>query len=1185
MTRRSYRCLPSLLSALTLLSVSGLSGQAQVAAPSGPAVPVSENPVAVEKKTRTQLENEVLTLATFEVKTEKDDGFMATNAGTATKLGLDMKDMSAPYSVMTGEFIKAMGITDLQSAVLWSTNGAPVLDGQGADLFGGNGNSTASTMYNIRGAILNAGQQRNFFVNAGVNDSYNIDRIDFGRGPNAVLFNTGANDALGGGISTQGKRPRLDRDANTLAMTIGSWDYYRSTLDVNKVIIPDKFAVRANFLYQKRGGWQDQEYDNRTGITLSGLYRFNRKTELFVEVIHDKIARSRVPLPYFDNLSGWNGTTVFSGQITDAQLNGLAPLANGTTLASGSSNFQGSPEGVWRENGNVFIYDPASNTVMNWINTGSTRRGDENPNVPVYINDVMWTRNNNGELLPLGNAGSSGGNRTPANNSQGGGTPAFYDMANLPEGLFSRQIAASNFEVPGKRFSAMPREALFVQPTTDVNFSLRHQFSDNLIFELSGDANRVVERPLASYLGLRTGFIDINKLLPNGQPNPHFLDPYSQVDMVYNNRVLDNRGLKASLGYIKDLGKWGHYTFNLSAAYTARENFFTRYTNSMASAADPRQWQAGDQRIRVRYYWNSDERPWGEANPTSAFNVVRNAGGNSYTTSTMAIKPRWTLFEWAHRKESTRSAIFAFAGRYFDNKLIFSPGIRVDQQRAYFRQQLSNFGFLPNDPNWDGVTLDDRYWRPDAPADWYTLSYIPKNADGSPRSTVAVPATGDRPVINSVNGVGTAAPQYANDRFRGDYNLPRTKQVVVLKNAGLTYHAFPWLALKANYSEGYKPGDIARYFLDGGEAKNEEGVAKEVGLTFNLFDSRLTVTPRYYYNEKKNRLGDPPTKTPFNDLMGRRPWNDPNPDSRNAFGYSNILGGDYFSTKNDGYELEITGRITRGWRVMGNYGTGQLIDYDRWGGTKAYMLTRVKDMEDVLRAAGGTIDTSLKPTNAGHTIVDAPGTAIADPAITDAMISAAGGSTTVRRDAVINYNNVWTQYDNIDLLVPTLGIKRMTFKFVTDYTFQSGMLKGLRAGVSWQYVDKDVAGYRSGDTVANPSFNSALPVSATNRPWMDDPEVDINTPIFIKRPNEVNATFGYSRRLKSKSAILNGKEIEFQLTIRNVLNKQEVYFQDDGVALRPPNGDTSLAYRTAVPSRVALYQRPISYELTTILKF
>ncbi len=1141
----------------------------------------------VEKKAAgpASLEKESITLETFQVNAEKDDGFMATNAGTATKLGLDMKDMSAPYSVMTGEFIKAMGINDLQAAVLWSTNGAPVLDGQGADLFGGNGNSTASNMYNVRGAIINAGQQRNFFVTAGIEDTYNVDRIDFGRGPNAVLFNTGANDALGGGISTQGKRPHLDRDANALAMTIGSWDYYRSTLDVNKILIPDKLAVRANIMYQRRGGWQDQEYDNRTGLTLSGLYRFNQKTELFVEVIHDKSARARVPLPYFDNLSGWNGTTVFSGQITDNQLNGLAPLANGTTLASGASNFQGSPEGVWRENSNVYIYDPASNTVMNWINTGSTRRGDENQNVPVYINGVMWSRNNNGELLPLGNAGSSGGNRTPGNNSQGGGTPAFYDMTNLPEGLFSRQIANSHFTVPGKRFSAMPREPLFVQPTTDVNFSFRHQFTDNLIFELSGDANRVVEQPLSSYLGLRTGFIDINKTLPNGAVNPHFLDPYSQVDMVYNNRVLDNRGLKASLGYIKDLGKWGNYTFNLSAAYTARENHFTRYTNSMASAADPREWQAGDQRIRVRYYWNSDERPWGEANPTSAFNVVRNTGGNSYTTSTTAIKPRWTLFEWAHRKESTKSLIFAFAGRYFDNKLIFSPGVRVDQQKAAFRQQLSNFGFLPNNPSWDGVTLDDRYWRPDAPADWYTLTYIPKNADGTPRSAVPIPATGDRPVINSVNGVGTAAPQYAKDRFRGDYNLPRTKQVVVLKNAGLTYHILPWLTALANYSEGYKPGDLARFYLDGGEAKNEEGIAKELGLTFNLFKGRLVVTPRYYYNEKKNRLGDPPTKTPFNDLMKRRPWNDPNPDGRNAFGYSDILGGDYFATKNDGQELEITGRITRGWRIMGNYGTGQLIDYDRWGGTKAYMLTRTKDMLDVLKAAGGTIDTALKPTNAGHVIAEAPGTAIADPAISDATITAAGGDPKVRSDAVINYNNIWTQFDNIALLQPTLGIKRMTFKIVTDYTIQTGKLKGLRAGVSWQYVDKDVAGYRSGDTVANPSFNSGLPVSATNRPWMDDPSVDINTPIFIKRPNEVNATFGYTHRIRNGGKLLNGKEVEFQLIIRNVLNKQEVFYQDDGVALRPPGGDTSLAYRTAVPSRVALYQRPINFEFTTILKF
>lgn len=1158
---------------------------AQVTAPASPAQKEADKP-------KPALTETVLVLSPFEVNAEKDDGFMATNAGTATKLGLDMKDMSAPYSVMTGEFIKAMGITDLQSAVMWSTNGAPVLDGQGADLFGGGGTSTASTMYNIRGAILNAGQQRNFFLTAAIGDTYNIERIDFGRGPNAVLFNVGANDALGGGISTQGKRPRTDRNVNTASLTVGSWDYYRSTLDVNRVLIPGKLAVRANFLYQKKKGWQDQEFDDRKGITLSALYRLGRKTEIQVEAISDTITRSRVPLPYFDNLSGWNGTTVFGGPITNDQLNGLAPLANGTFLARGPSSptnpavvaYSGQPEGVWRENGNVYIYDPASNSVMNWIHTGSTRRGDETPLTPIYIDGVAWSRGNNNELLPLGNYGASGGNsRTPGVTSNGGAA-AFYDMINLPGDLFSRQIAASNFEVPGKRFSAMPKEPLFRQPTKDVNFSLRHQAGENLYFELAGDMNRVIEQPLASYLGLRTAYIDVNQTLPNGAANPHFLDPYSQVDMVYNMRRMDNYGLKANLAWIKDLGKWGHYTFNLSGALTGREVDYTRYTLSTALATDPRQWQAGGQRIRVRYYWNDTARPWGDVNPTTLHDRVPATNGNSYTTATTAIQPRWVLFEWSDRKEKTKSLILAAAARYFDNKLIISPGVRIDRSSTYLRNMPTSWGFMPNDPNWDGVTLDDRYWRQDAPADWATLTYIPKNANGTPRSSQPILAV-NRPTSGGTNGVNPANPLYANDRFRSDYNNPRVEQTIVMKNVGATYHIFNWLSAKANYGEGYKPLDPARFFIDGSDAKPEKGVAYEGGLTFSLFKDRLAITPRYYYNEKVNRLGDPATTGTINTLMGSRAWNDPGLEGRNPFGYSNVLGGDYFSTKNDGVEVEINGRITRGWRIIANFGTGQLVDYDRWQNTRAYVDSRKQEMLEVLEAAGGSLDTSRKPFNAGHDVAAAPGLAIANPAITDSMINAAGGNTGTRTNAVNAYNNTWIQYDNISLLADTIGIKRMSMKVFTDYSIQSGRFKGLRFGLGWQYVDKDLAGYRSGDTVANPSFNTSLPVSATNRPWMDDPNVDLNTPVWVKRPSEWTGTIGYSKRLKTKISFLGATELDVQLTIRNMTNKQAVYYQDDGVTLRPPDGDYTQPYRVAVPGRIAAFQRPINFELTTTLKF
>ena len=1156
------------------------------------AVPAAPQPAPVEKKDpvvpvkESPKEDDLVVLSPFEVSTDKDDGFMATNAGTATKLGMDMKDMAAPYSVMTGEFIKAMGITDLRDAVMWSTNGAPVLDGQGADLFGGGGTVTPSTMYNVRGFVINAGQQRNFFLTAGLSDTYNVERIDFGRGPNAVLFNVGANEALGGGISTQGKRANFSRNAATVELKAGSWDYYRSTLDVNQILLPGKLALRANLLYQNKNGYLQNEFEDRRGITLGGTYRMTKKSELRLEVIHDKTERSAVPIPMFDNLSGWNGSTTFNGPITNNTINGLVPTANGTLLTT-TLGGQGGPEGVWREGGNVYIYDPLTNSVMNWLHTGSTRRGDENPNVPIYIDGQMWSRNGNGFLLPFGNSGGSGGNsRTPARDANGGAAPFSYAVG-LPSDRFSRQVANSTFRVPGKRFTVVPEDPLFTQRTKDINFGFTHQFSDTLFLEVTGDANRVTEEQVASHLGFRVGFIDINQTLPNGSPNPHFRDAYSQSDATMNYRTLDNFGVRANLGYIKDLGKWGHYSFSLGVGYTGRDVEYRRKTLSLTLATDPREWHAGGQQVRLRYYWNDSVRPFLNVAPVSLFDrtVVAGVGGadNTYTTSTRTVQPRWVLGDWSDRKERTQSSIFAFAARYFDSKLIISPGVRIDQQMTAVRLRPTSWGFLPNDPNWDGVTLSDGYWRPDAPADWLTLSYIPKNNNGTPRATVPTLATGNRPTLGGVNDVNPANPVYVNDRFRGDYNPPEFNKTVVNTNLGVTYHALKWASLKLSYGDSYKPADNGRLILNGEEAKPEKGLAYEAGITFSFLKDRVSLTPRYYFNRKENVLGTPPTTGAINNLMNRNAWTDPSPDSRNPFNYSEVLGGDYAAVKNDGIELELVGRITKNWRVMGNFGTGQRVDYDRWKNTQGYVRSRQEEFLDVLEAAGGILDTSGAFNNLKSR--SAPGWAIANPAVTPAMILAAGHSNTSERDNAVNdYNNIWAQYDNISALQDTIGIKRMKINFFTDYTFSTGRLKGLRVGGGWQYVDKDIAGYRSGDTIANPNYNPALPVSASNLTYIDDPSVDANTPIWVKRPSDFYLNLGYTMRLRSGYRPIDGKELSFQLNIRNLLNKQGVYYQDDGVVPRPPGGDLSQPYHVSVPGRIASFQRPINFEFTMTLK-
>src|SRR5687768_11551733 len=158
---------------------------------------------------------------------------------------------------------------------------------------------------------------------------------------------------------------------------------------------------------------------------------------------------------------------------------------------------------------------------------------------------------------------------------------------------------------------------------------------------------------------------------------------------------------------------------------------------------------------------------------------------------------------------------------------------------------------LPDEPNWNGATFgDDRYWRPDAPADYKSLTYTPRNpTTGVALSPTPVPSLfTDRPRIlkPGTRDVFVANPFFANDRFRNDYNPPAIEDQRTLNTTvGVTYHMFNWAALKLSYGTSFLPPDVGRFELAADEAKAEEGIAYEAAITFSLFNDRLTVTPRY----------------------------------------------------------------------------------------------------------------------------------------------------------------------------------------------------------------------------------------------------------------------------------------------------------------------------------------------------
>jgi hypothetical protein len=1134
---------------------------------------VTSKTVPVESSPPRNIPADAVVLSAFEVNTDKDDGFSATNAGTATKLGLDMKEMAAPYSVMTGEFLAALGLTNVQDAILWSTNGSPVIDGQGADQF------NAPIMYNVRGALQNVGQQRNFFTTASIGDTYNTERLDLGRGPNAVLFNTGASDVLGGGISSSTKRARLDKNFETIGFTTGSWDYYRSTLDVNRVLTK-KIAVRANAVWQDKGGWMQGEFSKIKGVTAAGTYRLSKKTEVRLETEHTKIMRTNPTFPPMDQVSGWDGVTVFDGPLSNAMLSSTAVPGSVYGLT-----YNGEPQGIERY-GTDYVFIPGQSTIMNWTNMARTRRADSTNRVPIYGNGQVWTRDGSTLLLPFGNASNQ--NNTPGilDNGATNGPTILYST-DLPADMYRRVLANSKFRLPGKRFTNMPDDPLFTQWTKDVNIAFTHRFTDTLFFEFQADYNRVHNRVINNINGFRTTVIDINRNLPDGTPNPHFLDPYGQGQERIKHFYIDNGQARAVINYMKDLGRWGLYTFNVSGTTSQRKTDGRQGVGSIALAADPREWQG--QSISVRNYWNEPNRTFlPEAGlPTAFFNRTLAADGTTASTSKSTINPHYVLNSWDDATQRVNSGIFAASGRWFDSRLVVTAGVRLDSYRNEVRTALRQ-GSLPDDAKWDGYTLDDRYWRAQAPKDWSTLTYIPLSTynpatptAGTPTATTPVPAT-TRPTITGTNGVNLPDPRYANVRFRDDYNNPdRSGSGIPTTTFGLVYKISPWVSTKLSYGSNYAirgTGDAP--YLDGTAAKNEQGLGYDGALSFTLFDGRLDITPRYYFNRRENRIGAPPTSGSINALMGRNDYTDGTANSRNKLGFTDVLGQDYFATLNTGYELELSGRITRGWRLTGSLGTAKAKDYERWKNTQAYVMSRKDEFKQVLERAGGILDTAQK----NPASISAPGLAIANPALSDAAITAAGGLPTERANAILDYNSIWVQYDSIPLIADTIGVKKLTWKILSDYTVQTGRLKGLRFGAAANFVDQNLAGYRSADTIANPAYDKTQPVSATNLPYKDDPSVDLNTPIWFKQPFEVLTTLGYSMKLRSGWRVIDGKELSFNLIVRNVLNWQRIIRQDTGLALRAPGGDFSLPYRVAVPSRIGSFQRPINFEFTTTLK-
>ena len=448
---------------------------------------------------------EVIELSPFVVATQTDTGYAATNTLEGSRLNTALRDTPAAISIFTKDLLDDLGATTMEEILRYDLS-AEVSFGDSEAGGTGNQASNFAEGFSFRARGLGASFSTDGFRTAGEPNTYNVERVGSTRGPNAILFGTGS---AGGNLNFRTRAPGLTKNLTAFDFKVASESTKRAAVDVNRVLLKDRLALRVMSVWDRKGSPQPHQYTDFQGITLAATYRFRRDTDLTVSYQHDKT----------EGVAGrdWNHVDNLSRFITQRN------------------------SGAIRWNPTLERYENANGTVLNATAAGT---GNVNlRNVLVYGPDLS--------VAPLLWEGASATvNRvTLATNA------SVFNALTAP-------IVHEGFERFGAVTSTGPAE--FAAVTYDsLSAIFNHRWTKNVYMELAyNHSKRATDSMIGQNPQLRA---DLNYRLPNGTLNPYFLENgyyFSESNLLRLKRTNDNDTLRASLSYEKDLGqRWGFHRF------------------------------------------------------------------------------------------------------------------------------------------------------------------------------------------------------------------------------------------------------------------------------------------------------------------------------------------------------------------------------------------------------------------------------------------------------------------------------------------------------------------------------------------------------------------------------------------------------------------------------------------------
>jgi len=201
-------------------------------------------------------------------------------------------------------------------------------------------------------------------------------------------------------------------------------------------------------------------------------------------------------------------------------------------------------------------------------------------------------------------------------------------------------------------------------------------------------------------------------------------------------------------------------------------------------------------------------------------------------------------------------------------------------------------------------------------------------------------------------------PQYANVRFKDDYNPPPVKGKQVTRSVGTVLHLASWFNPAVNFAETFDPpGSIAR--IDGRQLEPTVATGTDYSLRMELFENKLNLNFVYYKTEEVNNTIPQDGPGFFNTLYDANVIGDTSGTGRNIRGIGR-LPNQYRDTRTrsgDGYEVEITFNPTRSFRLTGNLGFPRLYEAGAYPDVRDYIDKNATLFKQIANDAGVVIGT------------------------------------------------------------------------------------------------------------------------------------------------------------------------------------------------------------------------------------